>query len=539
MHRFGVIIFASILVGVFAFDKSKLVETSEGTVEGYLSESGLCYEYLGIRYGIPQKFRAPLPPPKFSGIYKANNPNVLCPQFMTHDPLAAPSDNEDCLVLNIFAPSFLNSTFPVMVFIHGGDFGVGSGSPSFYGAQYLISHGVIVVTINYRLNVYGFLNLDILDAPGNAGLKDIRAALRWVKQNIANFNGDPDNVTVFGQGSGGVAAIYLTMSESTKGLFDKVISESGSPFSPQSFDPKPIMTASQVAKSLGLTSKKPKELFKIYSETDINKVEEAIEKQMNAKSVFLPSVEKVFDGEEPFLTDTPYNILSAGLNHPSFNPVPMIIGLNTVEGLTSTLDYYTITSQMDRIKNEDYSALDQRSLLVPEEEKEEFRNMIKETYFTNISSDEALIGGIINLNTDFSFVGPVSLFSEIYANNSGMPIYEYIFSYIGNRNLGRLLTNSSLGATANRDELFYIFELERMPLPMDENDARIITFMTMMWTNFAKFGTPTPDPSNGSWLPHHNLAINLEPQYVAPLTPERAYFWRYFYYKYGADVPKI
>lgn len=411
---------------------------------------------------------------------------MLCPQFFTHDPLAAPSDNEDCLVLNIYVPSFLNTTFPVMVFIHGGDFGVGSGSPSFYGAQYLISHGVVVVTINYRLNVYGFLNLDIKEAPGNAGLKDIRAALRWVQQNIDNFNGDPDNVTVFGQGSGGLAAIYLTMSESTKGLFHRVISESGTPFAPQSFDPKPLNTASQVAKSLGVNTKKPKELLNIYSETDINKVEEAIEKQMNAKSVFIPSVESIFDGEEPFLTDTPYNILST--RGRSFNPVPMIIGLNTVEGLTSTLDYYTITSQMNRIKNEDYTALDQRSLIVPEEDKEEYRNIIKETFFTNTSSDEVLVGGIINLNTDFSFVGPVSLFSELYANNSGMPIYEYIFSYIGNRNLGRLLTNSSLGATANRDELFYIFELERLPLPMDENDARIITFMTMMWTNFAKFG---------------------------------------------------
>lgn len=375
-----------------------------------------------------------------------------------------------------------------MVFLHGGDFGIGSSSSSFYGPEYLLSHGVIVVTVNYRLNVYGFLNLGIPEAPGNAGLKDIRAALRWIKKNIANFNGDPDNVTVFGQGSGGLAAIYLTLSETTEGLFHRIISESGTPFTPQAFDPKPIKTASQLAKSLGVNTKNVEKLLDVFTETPINKVEEAIGKQMNAKSYFLPSVEDVFDDEEAFLTDTPFNILAAGTKHKCFNPVPIIIGINTVEGLTSTLDYYTITSQMDRIKNEDYSALDQRSLIVPEDEKEEFRNAIKETYFTNITSDEALVGGIINLNTDFSFVGPMSLFTELYSNNTDEPVYQYIFSYIGNRNLGRLLTNSSLPATANRDELFYIFELERMPLPMDENDARIITFMTMMWTNFAKFG---------------------------------------------------
>ncbi|XP_046976135.1 juvenile hormone esterase-like [Vanessa cardui] len=532
------ITFAAIIGVTLSFENTKVVSTKEGKVEGYLTDNGFYYEYLGIRYGVPNKFRAPSPPPKFSGIYKANNPNVICPQFPTHDPLAAPSDTEDCLVLNIYTPSFINATFPVMVFIHGGDFGVGSGSAAFYGVDYLVSHSVIVVTLNYRLNAYGFLNLDLPEAPGNAGLKDIRAALRWIKENIANFNGDPDNVTVFGQGSGGMAAIYLTMTDTTKGLFHRIISESGTPFAPQSFDAQPLATARQVAKSLGLKTKNPKELLKIYSDTPITEVEEAIGKQMNAKSVFLPSVEKIFDDEEAFLTDTPYNILATGKKHKCFNPVPIIIGINTVEGLTSTLDYYTITSQMDRIKNEDYSALDQRSLIVPFEDREEFRNTIKDTFFANTTSDEALVGGIINLNTDFSYVGPISLFSDLYTNSSGMPVYQYIFSYIGNRNLGRLLTNSSLAATANRDELFYIFELERMPLPMDENDARIVTFMTMMWTNFAKFGSPTPDPSNGEWLPHYHLSINLEPQYVAPLTPERAYFWRHFYYKYGADIPK-
>lgn len=375
-----------------------------------------------------------------------------------------------------------------MVYLHGGDFGTGSGSPSFYGPQYLVSHGVVVVTVNYRLNAYGFLNLGIKEAPGNAGLKDIRLALRWIKENIMYFGGDVENITVFGQGSGGAAAIYLTLSASTKGLFHKIISQSGTMFSPHSFDADALQTASQVAKALGVSSSKPKELLKLYKETSVVKVEEAIAKQMNAKAVFLPSVETALD-DDPFLTDTPFNIISGGKAHDAFNPVPAIVGLTTVEGLSSTLDYYTITSQIDRIKNEDYSALDQRSLNVPAEEKPEVRKLLQETYFGNgTASDEIVVGGLINLNSDFSFVGPMSLFSDLYHNGSGLPVYEYIFDYIGNRNLGRLLTNSSLPATTNTDDLFYIFELERLPLPMDENDARIVTFLTMMWTNFAKYG---------------------------------------------------
>lgn len=434
------------------------------------------------------KFQAPTEPPSYPGIYKADNRAVLCPQFPTNDPLAAPSDNEDCLILNVYTPLGANSSVPVMVYLHGGDFGIGSSSPVFYGPQYLVSHNIILVTVNYRLNAYGFLNLGIKEAPGNAGLKDIRAALRWVNKNIGNFNGDPDNVTVFGHGCGGTAAIYLTLSESTKGLFHKIISQSGSLFTPQSFDANGLATASQIAKSLEMISSNPEELLQLYTDTEVDRVEEAISKQMNARSVFVPTVEDVFEDEEPFLTDTPYNILALGKKHGSFNPVPAIFGINTVEGLTSTLDYNTITSQMDRIKNEDYSALDQKSFIVPQREREEFRTIVKDTYFANTSSDEALIGGLINMNSDFSFVGPMNLFSEIYSNSSNLPVYEYIFNFIGNRNLGRLLTNTSLPATANRDELFYIFELERLPLPMDEDDARIITFMTMMWTNFAKHG---------------------------------------------------
>ncbi|KAI5632015.1 carboxylesterase family domain-containing protein [Phthorimaea operculella] len=476
---------------------------------------------------------APTDPPKIKGIFKANNRLNICPQFPSHDPLAYPSIDEDCLTLNIYTPGLhANTSLPIMVFLHGGDFGLGSGSPSFYGPQYLVSHGVIVVTLNYRLNAYGFLNLGLKEAPGNAGLKDIRQALRWIKKNIGFFGGDEENVTLFGQGSGGTAAILLTLSESCKGLFHRIISESGTLFSPTSFDYKPLETAKHLAKSLDLNTEDPEELLQLYTETPVPKVLEAISKQMNPKSVFLPSVEQEFDDEEPFLLDTPYKLLM----EKKFNPVPMIIGVNTVEGLTSTLDYNTITSQMDRIKNEDFSALDQRNLIVPKDERDEFREILKDAYFSNITSDEALVGGLINLNSDFSFVGPLSLFTEMYSNSSDVEVFEYIFNYIGNRNLGRLLTNSSLPATTNQDELFYIFELERLPLPMDENDARMVTFMTMMWTNFAKFGNPTPDPESGSWLPLHYLAIALDPQYVAPLTPDRAAYWRSLYLKYGADI---
>lgn len=431
-------------------------------------------------------FQAPKPPPSHDNVFKADHRLVICPQFPTNDPLTAPSDTPDCLVLNVYVPkeNLNNTVYPVMVYIHGGDFGTGCSSTVFYNPQYLVTQGVIVVSVNYRLNIYGFLNLGIEDAPGNAGLKDIRAALRWIKENIGEFGGDVDNITVFGQGTGGTAAIMLTMSESTKGLFNKVISQSGSVFTPQAFDPNPLKTAVEFAKTLELKSEDPDELFELFDTTSIIKVEEALSKQMNAKSVFLPSVEEAFDDEEAFLTDTPFNILKDGLK----NPVPVIIGLNTVEGLTKILDFFTITSEMDRILHDDMSVLNCKSFAANADEREEFYKTIKDTYFSNATTEENVIGGLINYHSDFSFVGPISLTADMYANITGLPVYQYIFNYIGNRNIGRILTNSSLPATTNRDELYYIFELERFPLPMDEDDARMITFMSQMWTNFAKFG---------------------------------------------------
>ncbi|CAB3258226.1 unnamed protein product [Arctia plantaginis] len=531
----NLVVFLTVFSQVCCNEQTKVVETKQGKVEGYLAPNGLFYEFCGIRYGIVKnRYMAPEEPPSYEGIYNANNRAVLCPQFPANDPLAAPSDNEDCLILNVFVPSFTNTTLPVMIFLHGGDFGVGSSSPYFYGPHYLVSHGVIVVSVNYRLNALGFLNLGLKEAPGNAGLKDIRAALKWVKNNIPNFGGDEENITVFGHGSGGAAAIYLTLSESCRGLFNRIISESGTLFTPKTFDANPISTASQVAKSLGVNTLNTEELINIYKAVPIDKLEEAIGNQMNAKSVFLPSIEDYYD-DEPFLTDTPYNILLSK----AFNPVPAIFGLNTVEGLATTLDYYTITSQMDRIKNEDFSCIDQKCFNVSQAKKKEIRTILRDTYFSNITDDETVIGGLINLNSDFCFVGPMSLFVEMYCNKSDTNVYQYIFNYIGNRNLGRLLTNTTLPATTYMDDLFYVFELERLPLPMNENDARIVTFMTMMWTNLAKYGSPTPDADNGEWMPYpHQLAITLEPQYVAPLTPERAYFWRTLYKKYGAEIER-
>lgn len=152
-----------------------------------------------------------------------------------------------------------------MFWIHGGGFYAGSGNSDTYGPEFLIERDVVLVTINYRVGVLGFLKLDdpSLEVPGNAGLKDIVLALQWVKKNIKNFFGDPDNVTIFGESAGSAAVQYLLVSPLAKGLFHKAIMQSGSIFNPWAGG---YHKSDSYAKALNQKTTEEKEIFKSLQE---------------------------------------------------------------------------------------------------------------------------------------------------------------------------------------------------------------------------------------------------------------------------------
>ncbi|GBP60488.1 Esterase B1 [Eumeta japonica] len=139
--------------------------------------------------------------------------------------------NEDCLYLNVYTPELTpKHPLPLMFFIHSGGYKCGSGNTDNYGPDFLVKEEVVLVTINYRVEVLGFLCLENKDVPGNAEMKDQVAALRWVQKNISNFGGDPNNVTIFGESAGGGSVGWHILSPMSKGLFQRAILMSGSPF---------------------------------------------------------------------------------------------------------------------------------------------------------------------------------------------------------------------------------------------------------------------------------------------------------------------
>ena len=218
-----------------------VVDTATGKVEG-LSEGGL-HIFRGIPYAEPptgeRRFTAPVPPQPWIGVRPATEFGNWAPQpppASSISGVAPGAQDEDCLTLNIWTPGADDARRPVMVWIHGGGFISGSGAAPLYSGAPLAGRGdVVVVTVNYRLGILGFLaHSDLADddadgASGNWGLLDQVAALRWVRDNIAAFGGDPDNVTIFGESAGGMSVADLLVMPSARGLFRRAIVQSGPP----------------------------------------------------------------------------------------------------------------------------------------------------------------------------------------------------------------------------------------------------------------------------------------------------------------------
>ena len=217
-----------------------IVQTAGGKVQGIVT--GGVSTFLGIPYGADTggagRFLPPRPAAPWQGVRQAQAMGPRCPQPVLHNPLSiikfsdAPI-SEDCLALNVWTRA-TSGRRPVMVWIHGGGFGFGSANDPYYeGTGLARNENVVVVSLNHRLNGFGYLDLGPDAGPAfadtaNVGQLDIVEALRWVKANIARFGGDPANVTIFGQSGGAGKISNLLAMPAARGLFHKAIIESGS-----------------------------------------------------------------------------------------------------------------------------------------------------------------------------------------------------------------------------------------------------------------------------------------------------------------------
>ncbi|CAH1638812.1 unnamed protein product [Spodoptera littoralis] len=451
------------------------VKTKLGVLVGARRKTQNGFEYddfLNIPYAKPPvgylRFKSPQPPDPWQGernstVYSESN---LCIQYDLFKRI--PRGSEDCLYINVSTPKvptvgLLMHLLPVMVFIHGGGFFFGNGLAKFEnGPDYLIEHNVVVVTMNYRLSALGFLALDIPEASGNMGLKDQALALKWVQENIADFGGNKDDVTIFGIGAGAASVEYHVISPLSTGLFHKAIMQSGSVLNPWAIE----------------TSNKIKDLaFKL-----------ARNLNYQGKGLyygFVPTIEQHFGYGEAFLTEIPYDLLTSG----RFNKVPVMRGFTDSEGfIISGLkpqDIKEITMLQNYV---DYWRFPFNTSTDTYYYNERFRHVYN-TYKGNDTERPA-----IDFFGDFEFVSGIIISSKLMVKNA-VPVYLYEFSYDGTLNLIKAASRVTKKGAGHADDTAYTILIEPRR-NLTQNDVTVRDRISTMWTNFAKFSNPTPNISN-------------------------------------------
>ncbi|CAK1546506.1 unnamed protein product [Leptosia nina] len=487
------------------------------------------YSFEGIPYARPPigplRFREPQKSKGWSGILDATKPGNKCWQMTS--PKHPAEGSEDCLYLNIYTPSLPSEQLqklPVLFYLHGGR--AIMGYSHYYRPDYFIPHDVIVVTANYRLNVFGFLCLDTPEVPGNAGIKDVVMAMKWVKDNIENFNGNSGNIVAFGESAGSSIVMSLFDSEAN-GVFSKVIALSGSALSDFYIGRNdPIQRAEEIVSNLGQSVSGHKEIYDKLLEAPAEALLSACMKSEFGRdptdvcSFLQPVVEKKFDGAVPAIPQNP--VYSYRNKH--FN-VPILMSTSSHEGalfMNRDRSGNILFNKNLRKYIPFFSLIDQES-----NEAYEIEQRLNEIYFQNKEIGPSVLVEYLNLLSDV-YLNRDSLYTAELLSEREDNFYFCRFAYAGNMNLRVMKALGVKGAT-HGDIIQYLFYKENKVC--DERDKKIVDMMCESLCNFAKTGKPTWKNQEVEWLPYRKneeLCLNVGENSVecCPVPEkERNQFW--------------
>lgn len=441
--------------------------------------------------------QAPRPAIPWEGVRRVTEHGPKCPQvdlFRTEIQLG----NEDCLHLNVYTPELTPiSQLPVMVFISGGFFKSGSGNSKNYGPDFLMPHGVVFVTFNYRLEVLGFLCLDSEEVPGNAGLKDQVAALSWIKNNIASFGGDPNNVTIIGHNSGSACAALHIFSPLSKGLFKKAILMSGVPFCDWATSFEPTKRAYVLGKQLGLDTNDPKALLEHLQKVSVEKLLNTsptlmcFEEQNNdvlKLGHFTPVIEKDF-GQDHFLIEDPLE----AMRNEHMKDVDVLIGYTSEEALLKISIFENdLMKQMTKF-NRYPELLVPRKIQITCTPRQilELSQKIREFYFRGKPISMETLIEFIRYTSDTAFNFDINRYISKLPKVGNGRRYMYKFSSISSRNIyGNPGLEYGIKGASHLDDLLYLMHAKRYDLKLEKNtrEYELVHLVCTLFTNFAKFG---------------------------------------------------
>lgn len=478
-NRYLVLIVISFLVmTIFGDIASAATVKVEGCLIEGIVEDGITV-YRGIPYAAPPigdlRWRPPRPVTKWRGVRKADK--FGAPPIQTNPALASVPYNpsEDCLYLNVWTPARqATEQLPVMFWIHGGGFTAGATAEQLYHGEHLAKKGVVVVTVGYRLGVFGFLAHPGLSAEserhvsGNYGLLDMIASLKWVQKNISAFGGDPDRVTIFGESAGGAAVSILCASPLAKDLFKGAICQSGGFFAPVRSGTfggpgegvNPLADAEMAGEAFASTA----------GASTIAELRQISADKLQTLSFRKSGVNGPIC-DRWVIMDDQYKLYQAG----RYNHTPILVGYNSDEGANFGVPS-TPEVHMESVRKR-YGP---------------FAEKIIEIYPVGRATAARMARYLMR---DVSFGWPSWIWARLQAKTSKSKVFVYYFDH--HPDYPPDSPKAGFGA-AHSDEMPLVFHQFGLPGRPKENDADLAMSEIIMsyWTNFAKHGDP-----NGEGLP--------------------------------------
>ncbi|XP_076232205.1 carboxylic ester hydrolase [Calliopsis andreniformis] len=532
-----------------------MVKIKNGTLTGLIMKTRRGREFTGFRgipYALPPlgklRFEPPKPAAAWKGVLEAKEDANICVQRNIYTYQEEVVGDEDCLYLNVYTPKLptkedeTKGGYPVMIWLHGCGWICGAGHSEFYGPKFLLDHDVILVTVNYRLGPLGFLSTEDTVCPGNNGLKDQSQSIRWVHENIAAFGGDPNRVTIFGESAGGASVHYHMMSNLSKGLFHRAISQSGNGYCPWAVarPGSPKKKAYKVAELLNCPkdSKQLLDCLRAKSAAEIIKTDRTFQIFNYCPMIpFRPVIEPEHPGA--FLTEDPAIASKNG----RLSDIPWMTGVTSEEGaLVAPGLYGRNNGEMIKKLNDEFLDLAPITLLYeetcPTDQHKQVASKIREFYFGKKPIDNSTRFKVIDMYSDAWFTYAAKRSVVDYLDKQSSPVYYYYLAYHGTASFSKIFgdTKNDYGVS-HADELQYLFPVGEQlfqDTPLSKEDHKMVDIITSLWVNFASTGNPTPEISKQipiKWKPVRTQALEYlhigqnQLQMAEYLNRDRMDFW--------------